>query len=35
MAEEATSPLFLLGGKGMDESLGSFKTLEQVHLKAT
>jgi hypothetical protein len=33
MAEEATSPLFLLGGKNMD--VGSFKVLENVHLKAT
>jgi hypothetical protein len=29
MAEEATSPLFLLREeKNMDENLGSFKTLE-------
>ena len=35
MAEEASSPPFLLGGKRMDENLGSFKTLEQVYIKAT
>jgi hypothetical protein len=35
MAEEDSSPPFLLGGKGMDENLGSFKTLEEVHIKAT
>jgi hypothetical protein len=35
MAEEVASPPFLLGGKRMEESLGSFKTLEQVHIKAT
>jgi hypothetical protein len=35
MAEEVSLPPFLLGGKRMDENLSSFKTLEQVHIKAT
>jgi len=29
------SVISIIGGKGMDENLGSFKVLEDVHLKAT